>query len=364
MLLTAVTLTLIAADHAPAQRTLKTYPLSSHLLLAAEISPDETKVAAVAQNKVQVWDFRSGAVVAEAELPAWSFEAGVPQVSYSVHGDLLVVCVERVLHALRASDLKEVRQIVIPDEIGTVRYQGHYKPSEGHTSVKSVQLSPVANVAAVLIGHQALGDRLEVYDLATGAKMRSWSMNQEAWTCVWHPDGRRVFVVTGDWNRNNREIVELDVATGARADVLAVAMPVSSIAVTSDQRVFVVDGRPKGVFIARDPTLRVFDLATNGRMIHEFGGRGNGVRYHLSVSRDGRRIVAFTGIQKMEINWEYLIYVPQLLDRTFSVWDLQNKQGIVTSQDLLGMENNFFSISPGGHFVVISGLHPQVVELP
>jgi WD40 repeat protein len=333
------------------------------MLLAAEISPDETKVAAIAQNKVQVWDFRSGTVVAEAELPAWSFEAGVPQVSYSVQGDFLVVCVERVLHVLRAGDLKEVRQIVIPDEIGTVRYQGHYKPSEGHTSVKSVQLSPVANLAAVLIGHLALGDRLEIYDLTTGAKMRSWSMNQEAWTCVWHSDGRRVFVVTGDWSRNNREIVELDVATGARAVVLAVAIPVSSIAVTSDQRVFVVDGRPKGVFIARDPTLRVFDLAS-GKMVHEFGGRGNGVRYRLSVSRDGRRLVAFTGIQKMEFNWEYLVYVPQLLDRTLSVWDLRNNQGTVTSQDLQGLENNFFSISTGGHFVVISGQHPQVVELP
>jgi WD40 repeat protein len=365
LLLTAVALPLIAADHAPAQRTLKTYPPSSQLLLAAEISPDETKVAAVAQNKAQVWDFRSGAVVAEAELPAWSFEAGVPQVSYSVQGDLLVVCVERALHVLRAGDLKEVRQIVIPDEIGTVRYQGHYKPSEGHTSVKSVQLSPVADVAAVLIGHQALGDRLEIYDLTTGAKMRSWNMNPRiAGTCVWHSDGRRFFVVTGDWNRNNREIVELDVATGALAVVLAVAMPVSSIAVTSDQRVFVVDGRPKGVFIARDPTLRVFDLAS-GKMVHEFGGRGNGVRYHLSVSRDGRRLVAFTGIQKMEFDWEYLVYIPQLLDRTLSVWDLQNNQGIVTSQDLQGLdENNFFSISPSGHFVVISGLHPQVVELP
>jgi len=236
LLLTAVALPLIAADHAPAQRTLKTYPLSSHLLIAAEISPDETRVAAVAlpENKVQVWDFRSGTLLAEAELPAWSFEAGVPQVSYSIQGELLVVCVERVLHVLRASDLKEVRQIVIPDEIGTVRYQGHYKPSEGHTSVKSVQLSPVANEAAVLIGHLALGDRLEIYDLTTGAKLRSWSINPSiAWTDVWHPDGKRVFVVTGDWSRN-REIVELDVATGARADLLAVAMPVSSIAVTSD----------------------------------------------------------------------------------------------------------------------------------
>ncbi|MGA3018159.1 MAG: hypothetical protein ABSF62_13650, partial [Bryobacteraceae bacterium] len=60
------------------------------------------------------------------------------------------------------------------------------------------------------------------------------------------------------------------------------------------------------------------------------------------------------------------IYVPQLLDRTLSVWDLHNNQGIVTSQDLQGLENSLFSfsISPGGHFVVISGQHPQVVELP
>jgi WD40 repeat protein len=359
-----VALPLIAADHAPAQRTLKTYPFSASLLLAAEISPDETKVAAVAQNKVQVWDFRLGTLVAEAGLPAWSFEAGVPQISYSVQGDLLVVCVESVLHVFRASDLREVRQIVIPDEIGTVRYQGHYKPSEGHTSVKSVQLSPVANVAAVLVGHLALGDRLEIYDLTTGVKMRSWGINPSvAWTDVWHPDGKRVFVVTGDWSRNDREIVGLDLATGSRAVLLVVAMPVSSIAVTSDQRVFVVDGRPRGALIARDPTLRVFDLAS-GKMVHEFGGRGNGVRYHLSVSHDGSRLVAFTGIQKMEFDWEYLVYVPYMLDRTLSVWDLRNDQGIVTTQDLQGLESNFFSISPGGHFVVISGQHPQVVELP
>ena len=173
LLLIAVTIPLTAADRAPAQRTLKTYPLSSRLLLAGEISPDETKVAAVAappENKVQVWDFRASALVAEAALPAWSFEAGGPQLSYSFQGDLLVVCVGRVLQVLRAGDLKEVRRIVIPDQTGTVKYKGNYKPSEGHTTVNSVQLSPVANVAAVLIGHLALGNRLEIYDLTPGRR--------------------------------------------------------------------------------------------------------------------------------------------------------------------------------------------------
>jgi len=141
-----------------------------------------------------------------------------------------------------------------------------------------------------------------------------------------------------------------------------VAMPVSSIAVTSDQRVLVVDGRQKGVLVARDPALQVFDLAS-GKMVHEIGGRGNGVRNHLSVSRDGRRLVAFTGLEKMEFNWEYFVYVPHALDQTLSVWELQNYQGIVTSQDLQRLENGF-SISPGGHFVAVSGPRPQVVELP
>jgi WD40 repeat protein len=366
LLLAIISLPLIAADHAPAQRTLKTYFLSSHLLLAGEISPDETKVAAVSspENKLQVWDFRSGALVAEAELPAWTVEAGVPQVSYSAQGDLLVVCVERVLHVFRSGDLKEVRQIVIPDEVGAVRYKGHYKPSEGHTSVKSVQLSPITNVAAVEIGHLALGDRLEIYDLTTGAKMRSWSVGPSfAGAEAWHPDGKRVFVVTGDWTRKDREIVEFDIATDARAVRLLVTMPVSSIAVTSDQRVYVVDGRQKGALVARDPTLQVFDLAS-GKMVHEFGGRGNGVRYHLSVSRDGRRLVAFTGKEEMKFDWEYSIYVPYTLDRTLSVWDLQDNQGIVTSQDLQSLEHSFFSISPAGHFVVVTGQHSQVVELP
>jgi WD40 repeat protein len=98
-------------------------------------------------------------------------------------------------------------------------------------------------------------------------------------------------------------------------------------------------------------------------MVHELGGRGSGVRHHLSVSRDGRRLVAFTGKQRICVDLDG--WGSCSVDQTFSVWDLKTYAGIATSQSLEGLVGGLFSISPAGHFVVITGgFRSQVVEVP
>jgi WD40 repeat protein len=153
------------------------------------------------------------------------------------------------------------------------------------------------------------------------------------------------------------------VATGTIKHKFTTGLLTGSIAVTADGRVLAVDEGCLGVFANHDPKLRVFDLST-GKRIREISGRGAGVRYLVSSSADGSRFLAFTGRVKMLFDWGDALPLDIRVDGTFSVWDLSNYAGVVTSQNLRGLNAYGLRLSPKGGYVVSIGKASFIYQLP
>jgi hypothetical protein len=85
------------------------------------------------------------------------------------------------------------------------------------------------------------------------------------------------------------DVFVVDPTSGAIEDKLSTGLLVGDISVTADGRLLAVDHGCVGVFVNHDPKLRVFDLRT-GKNVKEPSGRGTGVRYAASASRNGNRV--------------------------------------------------------------------------
>jgi len=162
---------------------------------------------------------------------------------------------------------------------------------------------------------------------------------------------------------NQPDVFAFDVVTGAIKQKFTTGLLTGSIAVSADGRVLAVDENCLGVFANHDPKLRVFDLST-GKRIREVSGRGAGVRYSVSISADGSRFLAFTGKVKMKFDWSDAVPQDVRVDGTFSVWDFSNYDGIVTSQNLSGLNAQGLRLSPKGGYVVSVGKASFVYEMP
>jgi WD40 repeat protein len=145
------------------------------------------------------------------------------------------------------------------------------------------------------------------------------------------------------------------VVTGAIKQKFTTGLLTGSIAVSADGRVLAVDENCLGVFANHDPKLRVFDLST-GKRIREVSGRGAGVRYSVSSSADGSRFLAFTGKVKRKFDWSDAVPQDVRADGTLSVWNFSNYDGIVTSQNLPGLNAQGLRLSPKGGYASCQGV--------
>jgi len=67
---------------------------------------------------------------------------------------------------------------------------------------------------------------------------------------------------------------------------------------------------------------------------------------------------------KIKFDWSDFVANDVSVDATFSVWNLKDYSGVVTSQDLKGLNSTGLRISPNGRFAVSSGQASSVYELP
>jgi hypothetical protein len=150
---------------------------------------------------------------------------------------------------------------------------------------------------------------------------------------------------------------------------LTTGLLVGDVAVTSDGRIFAVDFDCVGVFANHDPELRIFDLQT-GKKLKELPGRGTGVRYEVSASRNGRRVAAYTGLVKTAFDWGDMVANDKLIDKTFTVWNSTTYEMLVTSQILPSLSGSPrvrtageipLRISTSGNFVLLG---QTIYELP
>jgi WD40 repeat protein len=394
----------VLGDSRALQKQLNTYPLPDNSN-SADISPDEQWVVtesttmADASNAttrtftdvVQLWNFREDRLVSAFNAERVDVEAsprgffrgparGAHIVRYSPDGNLVVALIGQTIHVLRATDLSELRTIALVGPGNTTR------TIHGHTIVNvprvtAAEISPSGNAVAVLWVGEYLDGKIELYDLSSGRSTQSWNTPQ-GWVTftrglAWHPDGQLLLIAipneTPCGSPNNQpDVFAFDAQTGNLKYKFSTGLLTVSIAVTADNRVLAVDGDCMGVLKDRNPKLRVFDLIT-GKHLRDVSGRETGVRYLVSASADGSRFLGFTGKMKTKFDWVDFVSNDAVVDRTFSVWNLNTYDEVVTSQDIPGLNpaEGIPGLNPGtirlsskGRYAVSVGKSSAVYELP
>jgi hypothetical protein len=346
--------------------------------------PSTVKVS----DLVQLWDFRNDRLVAENILRVNIRERREPltywhseYVRYSADGKIVIVYLDRFLYVLRADDLQEIRRISItgpPAEARTYKGKHGVHNFTIDSEVTTLELSPTQRVVVVVWVRGLSNSWIEVVDFDS-AKQTLWNtrerglgwMNPKA--VSWTSDGVHLVVAVPNAFPCGRPLDAPDVfvvgpTSGAIENKLSTGLLVGDIAVTADGRLFAVDYDCVGVFVNHDPKLKVFDLRT-GKKAKELSGRGTGVRYAASASRNGNRVAAYTGIVKAGFDWGDMVPFDKHIDATFSVWNISNYELLVTSQNLAERTSGRFRIarqiplrmSPKGGVVVQGG---AIYELP
>lgn len=348
------------------QRQLKTYVLHENPT-SADISPDESFVVteirrwghtedpaiSKVSDLVQVWDFRKDKLVAERVLwtqktdrrePTSRFFADFPLVRYSADGKTVIAYSDSSLYVLRADNLDQIKQIPLtrsPAESRTYKdRQGvHTFVTEPH--VVTLEASPTRHEVAVIWEVQLSNSWIDVVDLDS-AKQTLWGTKERGFlhtarTLRWTSDGEHLVVAAPDHPcgrpGNTPDVFVVNPSSGVVERKLSTGLLVGDIAVTADGRLFAVDYDCADFFTNRAPKLRVFDLHT-GKKIRELPGRGTGVRYAVSVSQNGNRLAAYTGIRKQADDWASLEVYEKNIDSTFTVWNATNYDVLVTSQNV------------------------------
>ena len=385
----------IRGDTVPPQAELKTFPLhnSPH---SADISPDEKSVVTECTFQsetgdagtkafaevVQLWNFNEDKLVAEFRFPQIEVKAyakgyfrdpirGERIVRFSPDGNMVVALIDQTILVLRTRDLVKVQsfQLSAPDEVARTSAG---KVLASKPAVRAMEVSPRGDVAAILWVTDMLHGRVDIYDLSSGTVVKTWD-TPAGWVeftrgLSWHPDATLLLVAIPNAMPcmspgNQPDFFAFDAATGAIKQKFTTGLLTGSIAVSADGRVLAVDENCLGVFANHDPKLRVFDLST-GKRIREVSGRGAGVRYSVSISADGSRFLAFTGKVKMKFDWSDAVPQDVRVDGTFSVWNLSNYEGVVTSQNLPGLNAQGLRLSPKGGYAVSVGKVSFVCTLP
>lgn len=317
------------------QRELKAYVLHENPN-SADISPDDSFVVTELSRReatndqstgkvsdlVQLWDFRNDKLVGENILRVKTRESHEPLtywrsefVRYSADGKIVIAYLDRFLYVLRADGLQEIRRIPItgpPAESRTYNGKHGVHNFAIDSEVTNLELSPSRHEVVVVWVRGLSYSWIDVVDFDS-AKQTVWNTRERGLGWM-----------------NPKAVI--------------------------------------GVFVNHDPKLRVFDLRT-GKKVKELSGRGAGVRYAASASRNGNRVAAYTGIVKARFDWGDMVPFDKHIDTTLSVWNLSNYELLVTSQNLTERTSGRFRVagqiplhmSPKGGFVIQGG---AIYELP
>ncbi len=387
----------LAAEDAPAQRELRTYPLHGNVI-SADISPDEMLVATLLRRSeptgdrsnikstdlLQLWDFRQDKLIAEKAIQEQlrtkqEIAHQSAYVRYSADGRCVIAYLDHYLYIL-GQDLLEIKRIPLkgPPDLTrsfTTKTGPHTVVDKGE--VAALELSPAGQLAAILWVRGSSDAWVDLVQLDSTRQV-VWNTKERGvgWmrpkTIAWSTGGQRLLLaVPNGWACGHPgtapDVFAVEPVSGVIKQKLTTGFLVGDIAVTPDGRVLAVDNDCVGVFRNHDPKLRVFDLYT-GKKIKELSDRGSGVRYEVSASRTGARAVADTGIVKARFDWGDMVPFDAHVDSTFSVWNLKTYEGVATSQNLANEARHNIErsqvrlrMSPNGGFVLKGS---NIYELP
>jgi len=367
---------LSAQETAPA---LKTYELPVDVK-AADISPDERFVAGIVSRRVatdnpeqeklveavQIWDFKNQKLIAERTLFETTLRKSLPTpfwprlVKFSGDGQRLVVSFGTgSLSVLRLPDLEEVNRIDLelpqPSTLANLQFEAF---------ACAMEAAPQGRLVAVRICQPVAPGALQMYDLESGRMLWQWPTGRD-WGfdngVAWRPDGQRLALARADRSPN---LFVFEAQSGALLKVIRPGHAAGSIAFTPDNRLYTVDINPPGVVENRKAKVHIFDADT-GKRLGTISHTRSGVRYQVSASRDGRRLLGYTGLQTLKWDWEGLAFFPQHMDSRFTVWDLRTMQEVFTSPDM-GTLGPRLSLSVTGRYVLLVQ-HPDgasILQLP
>jgi WD40 repeat protein len=358
-----------AAEGAPPQRELKTYSLGNNPN-SADFSPDEKLLVIECTAKedvrpevqrfselVQLWDFTQGTLIRQALIQSADVNASTKGqfrgpiadqrfVRFSADGSFVLVYADHLLYVLRADDLSEVRRIAVagPPSLSRQIHSKRYGESTyvEKPIVRAFEPAPRGNIAALLWSRDMLNRRLELYDVSTGQQVGAWDA-PKGWSSgkrglAWDPSGSMLLLAIPSGLRcmspvSIPDVFAFAVPSGEIKTRLTTGLLVGDIAVTADHRVFAVDNNCMTLWNDHHPKMKVFDLGT-GKHLRDLRGRDTGVRYAVATSREGDRVIAWTGRLKINFDWVDMVSHDARVDETFSIWDSRTYEGIATSRNM------------------------------
>lgn len=377
------------ADLIPPQVQLKTYLLHNHPR-SADISPDERLVATMCTlekresesnaqyiETVQLWDFKEDQLLAEAELKRTDGKrlgdgrfynpfGSNAIVRFSSNGQFVLALMETTIYILRASDLKQLKTIPLVVPATSLTTFGN-EVTEHKPKIRAMEVSPEKNWVAIFWFRDYSYGRIDLYDVALGKLFQNWELpgNRDinhTKGIAWSPDGKLIALSIPD-ELKRPDIYIFDAEARVLKRTLASGLHAKSVAFISDDRVLAVDSRDRGLIKNRKPKLRILDLV-NGKCVKEITGMDSGVRHIVSASADGKRFLSFTGKMKAVFNYEGLSFEGNPVDETFSVWNSENYDKIVTSQHIPGLLSSEIRLSSKGMYAVSCGKADFIYLLP
>ncbi len=362
---------------------LRTYELRIEAR-AADISPDERFVAAIVSRRVasdepdeeklveavQLWDFKSQKLIAEwtihettlhkyASAPSWP-----KLIAFSSDGQQLFISYgTRAVAVLQLPDLEETGRIAL--ELPPRSTLGDF---EFDAFACGLEPSPHGDLVAVRLCQPLAQSVLQTYDVNSGRMLWQWLTGETGWEnhsfdngLAWRPDGQRLALANGS---RIAKVFVFDPQSGALLRVIHPGHSAGSVAFTPDNRLYTVDINAPGIVENKSPKIHIFD-ADSGKRLGTIAHVRSGVRYYVSASKDGRRLLGYTGFQTHRWDWGDMVFFPEHVDSKFTVWDLQTRQEIVTFRDM-GWPAPSFRLSASGRLVLMlpfSG-HVSILELP
>lgn len=389
----------VVRGESPAQQTqLKTYPLPLGTK-SADLSPDEQFVVTDVYEKndaaepgknpysdlIQLWNLKQEHHVAKFSTPspdvrlytpsspggyAASPSLGLRVVRFDPDGGLIAALIGHAIHLLHLPDLTEVRTISLVRPAGVMETH-HQNTYVSQFEIRSMEISPTGKMVAVLWVRNSLYGKVQFYDLSGGALTTSWD-TPKGWISreglVWDHTGKLLLLnipyePSCQSAKDRPDVFALDSQTGAVMREIKTGLEVGGLAISPDDRVLVAESGCFKLTSHREPQVRVFDLAT-GKLVRNIPGGATGVRYSVAVSRDGNRCLAFTGNIKTKFDWLDFQAYGARVDETFSIWNLNSYDEILTSQNIPGLEHSTLKLSSRGNFVLSYGRANFVYALP
>jgi hypothetical protein len=342
------------------------------VLLYGAVRDTDQEFVRVYTTHLAAWDFKAGQVEVKRK---WDYTVDIRQdglqfqpnyMNYTADGRHLVFFGWGAIQVLDAETWAEVRTIAFeePEGLGVVTYV-----APGF----SVTLDG-SRAAVAFSSSRGDGGAVRVYDLRSGEIVREWRLGGEvrhlAGVAI-SPGGERVAVSTlpAAWASSPEAFIPpgmdnvrvMDVSSGETLFGMNTKYFAGPVLFGPGDTLLTASINVNRKFYSSD-TVKVWDART-GKLRREIANPGDGVRYRLDLSADGKLLLGFTGIVKPD--GHFIVFD----SHQFKIWDFETGREVVASPKLPGREGEAaqLQLSPDEGFVVAwwNGFaNPVVYEIP